>query len=110
MLCHNINFTREVTTFTLCHVIKGKFLSQSKYYTTKFKTCEHFRLLKFQDIQYKDSSLKTNEDITCQVGTNKSSYSPSGLGGGGLGGLPRGSGGPKEGAPSSSPLRERECA
>jgi hypothetical protein len=54
--------------------------------------------------------VKTNEDITCHVSTNGSPYSPSGLGGGGLGGPPRGSGGPKEGAPSSSPLRERECA
>jgi hypothetical protein len=49
-----------------------------------------------------------NEDIICHV-SNGMSHSPSGRGGGGLGGLPRGSGGPKEGAPSSNPLREREC-
>lgn len=54
--------------------------------------------------------MKTHEDITCCVSTNGATYSPSGLGGGGLGGLPRGSGGAKDGTPSSNPLRERECA
>jgi hypothetical protein len=54
------------------------------------------------------SYVQTYKEITCPVIIERS-HSPSGLGGGGLGGFPRGSGGPKEGAASSNPLREREC-
>lgn len=78
---------------------------QSKLYE------DYFRLLKFH-LPYKEvpkcSCVHAYQEITCPVITERS-HSPSGRGGGGLGGLPRGSGGPKEGAASSSPLRECEC-
>lgn len=38
-LCYATTLTLpQRSLLSLCHVIKGKFLSQSKYYTTKFKT------------------------------------------------------------------------